>query len=351
MKAFIVDSYGDKTPVRFGTVPVPEVGPRDVLVKVHAAGVNPLDVKIKAGEFKIPLPYRTPFVLGNDVAGTVERVGDQVRRFATGDPVFARPDKDRIGTFAEYIAVDEADIAHAPATVSLTEAASLPLVALTAWQALVERARIRPGQKVLIHAGTGGVGMAAIQLAKHLDAEVTTTAGAAHADLMRSLGADRVVDHRAEDFSRLLSGYYMVLDPFGPDSVLRSLRVVKPGGLVVGIGGPPDPAFATYLGKPLLRPVLAFTSRRVRAAAKKAGARYEFLFMRADGAQLREVALLVDAGALRPVIDKVFPFEETVAALDYVDTGRAKGKVVVTMDRPLEGGDPSGATQNPTERP
>ena len=331
MKAFVVDGYGDRTPLRAAQRPVPEVGPHDVLVRVVAAGVNPLDNGIKAGEFKVPLPYTPPFVLGNDVAGVVEGIGSSVQRFTVGDAVFARPDKDRIGTFAEFIAIAEADLAAAPATLSMVEAASLPLVALTAWQALVERADVRPGQRVLVHAGSGGVGTIAIQLAKHLGAEVTTTASARNAELLHSLGADRVVDHRTEDFAEVVRDQDVVLDPMGADSVLRSVRVVRPGGLVVGIGGPPDPAFARSLGKPLLAPVLALTSRRGRAAARRRGVHYSFLFMRASGDQLREIAALVDAGVIRPVVDRTFPFPDTPAALAYVERGRAVGKVVVTV--------------------
>jgi NADPH:quinone reductase-like Zn-dependent oxidoreductase len=335
MKAFIVDRYGKNEQVRAGEVPVPQVSERDVLVRVLASGVNPLDGKIKDGEFKIPLPYKTPFVLGNDVAGVVEQVGANVTRFAVGDAVYARPDKDRIGTFAEFIAVSENDLAVKPAGLSMAEAASLPLVALTAWQVLVEKADVQPGQKVLIHAGSGGVGTIAIQLAKHLRAYVATTASGPNIDLVRELGADDVVDYRTQRFEQVLSGYDLVLDPLGPDSVRKSLTVLRKGGLVIGLGGPPDPAFATYLGKPLLRPVLALVSGKVRRAAKKLGVRYSFLFMRANGEQLGEITGLVDAGIIRPVVDRTFAFADTPAALEYVDSGRAAGKVVVIMPESL----------------
>jgi NADPH:quinone reductase-like Zn-dependent oxidoreductase len=248
-----------------------------------------------------------------------------------GEEVYARPDKDRIGTFAEYIAISEDDLAPKPAGLSMGDASSLPLVALTAWQALVENAGLQPGQKVLIHAGTGGVGTIAIQLAKYLRAHVATTASGANADLVRELGADVVVDYRTENFEDVLHDYDLMLNSLGPDSVLKSLTVLRKGGLVIGIGGPPDPDFASYLGKPILRPVLALTSRKVRKAAKKLGVRYSFLFMRASGDQLRQITALVDAGMIRPVVDRSFDFTDTVAALEYVDSGRAKGKVVVTM--------------------
>ena len=254
-----------------------------------------------------------------------------MQRFEIGQEVFARPDKDRIGTFAEYLAVNENDLALKPAGLSMAEAASLPLVALTAWQALVERANLQPGQKVLIHAGAGGVGVVAIQLAKHLGARVATTVSGGNVELVRKLGADVVIDYRTQDFTKVLGGYDVVLDSLGVNSVLASLTVLREGGLVIGIAGPPDPEFADYLGKPILRPVLALTSRKVRAAAKKLGVRYSFLFMRADGHQLAQISALVDAGVIRPHLDRTFDFADTLAAVEYVDSGQASGKVVVTM--------------------
>ncbi len=331
MKAFVVERYG-KNLLRAGEVPEPELRDRDVLVRVHAAGVNPLDSKIRDGEFKLILPYRPPFVLGHDVAGVIARVGPDVRGFAVGDEVYARPDKDRIGTFADLIAIDQDDIALKPASLSMQEAAAVPLVGLTAWQALVERAQVTAGQKVLVHAGSGGVGTMAIQLAKHLGATVATTTSTANVDWVKSLGADVVIDYKTDDFSAVLSDYDVVLDSRGGETLEKSLTVVKPGGMVIGIGGPPDPAFAKELGAPLfVRLAITLLSRRIRMRAKRRGVTYEFLFMRASGAQLRELTTLIDAGHLRPVVDRVFPFDETLEALAYVDHGRAKGKVVVTL--------------------
>jgi NADPH:quinone reductase-like Zn-dependent oxidoreductase len=302
-----------------------------VLVRILAAGVNPLDAKIMAGEFKLFLPYKPPFVLGHDLAGVVERVGPKVQKSAPGYEVYARPDTERIGTFAELIAIDEGDLALKPAGLTMAEAASLPLVALTAWQALVEKANLRPGQKVLIHAGSGGVGTIAIQLAKYLGAYVATTTSTPNVDWVRDLGADLVVDYRKDDFAQLLRDVDVVLDPLGGENLDKSLRVLRPGGLAIGIGGPPDPAFARQLGKPLLAPVMALLSGKVRRAARKRRVRYSFLFMRANGDQLQEITGLVDAGAIHPVVDRIFAFDYTEAALDYVDSGRAKGKVVVTI--------------------
>jgi NADPH:quinone reductase-like Zn-dependent oxidoreductase len=218
----------------------------------------------------------------------------------------------------------------------MAEAAALPLVALTAWQALVEKADVRPGQNVLVHAGSGGVGTIAIQLAKHLGAHVATTASTANVDWVRKLGADEVIDDRTATFEQELRDFDVVLDSLWPENLAKSLRVLRPGGLAISIAGPPDPAFPARLGRPLLRPVLAVLSRRVRRAARKLDVRYSFLFMRADGGRLQQITALVEAGVIRPVLDRTFDFDETPAALDYVGSGWVKGKLVVTMTAVLE---------------
>jgi NADPH:quinone reductase-like Zn-dependent oxidoreductase len=329
MRAFVVTKY--KAPLQEADVPEPVVGERDVLVRVEAAGLNQLDEKIRAGEFKQILPYKLPLILGNDVAGTVIGVGTAVRGFKPGDEVYARPDKDRIGTFAERIAVAESDLALKPASISMEEAGSLPLVALTAWQALVERGRVQPGQKVLIHAGAGGVGSITIQLARHLGASVATTASGSNAEFVRGLGADTVIDHRTQDFEQLLAGYDLVLDSLGGQNLQKSLRVLKPGGKAIGIAGPPDPGFAREAGlNPVLRLAVAGLSGKIRRQAKKLGVTYEFLFMRADGDQLRQITTLVDQGVVRPIVGKVFAFDQTPQALQDLSKGGIRGKAVIT---------------------
>ncbi|GBD49790.1 NADP-dependent oxidoreductase [Methylopila sp. Yamaguchi] len=331
MKAFIVDQY-KKVPLRLGETPEPGVGDRDVLVEVRAAGINPLDSKIRDGEFKLILPYRPPFVLGHDVAGTVMQVGAAVRRFKPGDEVYARPRDGRIGAFAERIAIDEADVALKPANLSMEEAAAVPLVALTAWQALVEKAKLKAGQKVLIHAGSGGVGAFAIQIAKHRGATVATTTSTANVDLVKQLGADVVVDYKTEEFDKILSGYDVVLNSLDGKTLEKSLAVLKPGGLLISISGPPDVAFARSqnLGWPV-RLVLRLLSAGIRRKARGRGIDYSFLFMRADGEQLGRITSLIEDGAVSVVVDKTFPFGRLNEAMAYVDTGRAKGKVVVTV--------------------
>jgi len=332
MKAFVVDRYGRKNGVRAGDMPVPELREDDVLIQIHAAGVNPLDSKIRDGEFKLLLPYRLPLILGHDLAGVVVRVGPRVRRFKPGDEVYARPHKDRIGTFAEFIAVKEDGVALKPTSLSMEEAASMPLVGLTAWQALIEKGQLAKGQKVLIHAGSGGVGTFAIQLAKHVGATVATTASAANAEWLKQLGADIVIDYKKDDFAAILKDYDVVLDTQGGNTLEKSLRVLKPGGKLIGIAGPPDPDFAKEIGASLfLKTAMRFLSYRIRKAAKRHDVSYSFLFMRANGDQLGQIAALVDAGAIKPVIDRVFPFESTNEALAYVERGRVKGKVVVKM--------------------
>jgi NADPH:quinone reductase-like Zn-dependent oxidoreductase len=337
MKAFVVGRYGSKDGLQLREVPGPDVGEHDVLVEVRAASVNLLDAKIRDGEFKLILPYRVPFVLGNDVAGVVVRTGSAVRSFTPGDEVYARPGTDRIGTFAELVAVHQDDLALKPATLTMEESATLPLVALTAWQALVERANLQPGQKVLIHAGSGGVGTIAIQLARHLGAYVATTTSTANIEWVKKLGADVVIDYKREDFQTVVRDYDVVLDSLGGQTLEASLRVLRPGGIVIGIAGPPDPGFAREIGaSPVVRVATVLLSARTRLRARRRRVRYSFLFMKASGEQLRAIAALADAGAIRPVIDRVVPFESTKDAMAYVESGRAKGKVVVTMaDLPL----------------
>lgn len=332
MKAVVLDRYGNIDGVRAGEVPDPELRDDDVLVQIHAASVNPLDLKILEGKLKAILPYRLPIVLGNDLAGVVVRVGAAVRRFKPGDEVYARPRQDRIGTFAEFISVNEEDVAIKPRELTMEEAASIPLVGLTAWQALIERANLEAGQKVLVHAGSGGVGTFAIQLAKHLGATVATTTSTGNADWVERLGADVVIDYKKDDFAEILHDYDLVLDTLGGETLKRSLRVLKPGGQIISISGPPDPSFAKEAGLNwIVQQVMCLLSFRIRRAAKRRDVTYSFLFMKSSGEQLRRLASIIDAGAIHPVVDQVFPFESTKAALDYVEQGRAKGKVVVKV--------------------
>ncbi|MBK6596298.1 MAG: NADP-dependent oxidoreductase [Burkholderiales bacterium] len=332
MKAFTVDRYGKKSTLTLADVPMPELRDDEVLVEVHAAGVNLLDAKLRNGEFKLILPYRTPFVLGHDVAGVVVEVGRNVRQFKAGDEVYSRPDDFRIGTFAEFVPVKETSLALKPKNLTMEEAASLPLVALTAWQALVEKARLKRGQKIFIQAGSGGVGTFAIQLAKHLGATVATTTGTGNVAWVKSLGADVVIDYKKDEFEKVLSGYDVVLNSQDGKTLEKSLNVLQPGGQLISISGPPDPAFAEEIKAPwFVKQVLRALSFDTRRKAKHLNVDYSFLFMKASGSQLRQITPLIESGAIRPVVDKVFPFEATNEALAYVESGRAKGKVVIKV--------------------
>ncbi|KZF12588.1 NADPH:quinone oxidoreductase [Rhodococcus sp. EPR-157] len=330
MKALVLTKY--KQPLELRDVAEPTIGEHEVLVRVEAVGLNQLDEKIRLGEFKQILPYSLPRTLGYDVAGTVLTVGAKVRTVVAGDEIYSRVGTDHVGTLAERVAITETDVALRPTTVTTIEAGSLPLVALTAWQALIEKGNVRSGHKVLVHAGAGGVGTIAIQLAKHLGATVATTASAANADFLHDLGADLVIDYRTQDFETLLSGYDLVIDSLGGENLEKSLRVLKPGGKAIGIAGPPDPIFAREAGlNPVLRLAIAALSRKIRRQARKLGVDYEFMFMHSDGDQLRRIAALVDDGTIRPVVGATYPFDETAQALQSLGRGGVRGKAVVTL--------------------
>lgn len=332
MKAYLIEKYSKGGALRLADLPEPQPAEGEVLVRIDAAGVNLLDAKIRDGEFKAFLPYKMPQVMGHDMAGVVVAIGRNVRAFKVGDEVFARVPDFHIGTFAEMIAVHQSALALKPRGLTMEEAAALPLVALTAWQALVEIGKLRAGQKVFIQAGSGGVGTVAIQLAKHIGAYVATTASGADAPWLKSLGADLVIDYKTEDFAKVLKDYDLVLHSQDAKALAASLTVLRRGGRLVSITGPATPASARQLGVPwFLRPVIALLAQGTLKQARKLGVGFDFLFMKADGAQLAKIAALVEEGRIRPVVEKVFPFAETNATLAQVESGRVKGKVVIKL--------------------
>ncbi len=332
MKAFIINRYSKKDKLTQVEVVEPCISENEVLVQIHAASINQLDAKIKSGEFKLLLPYKLPLILGHDVAGIVTKVGSNVTGFKIGDEVFARPADFKIGAFAEYIAINEKDLALKPKNISMEAAASVPLVSLTVWQAFIEMANLKRGQKVFIQAGSGGVGTIAIQLAKHLGATVATTTSKHNVELVKSLGADIVIDYKTQDFETILKDYDLVLHSQDGKTLEKSLRVVKPGGKVISISGPPDNVFAQKFGLSwFMKMAIFFLSNKVKRQAKRLQVDYSFLFMQASGKQLSEIAKLIETGVIHAVVDKVFSFEQMNEALDYVASGRAKGKVVVKV--------------------
>lgn len=332
MRALVVERHGRNARLRARDMPSPQLREDDVLVQIHAAGVNLLDSKIRNGEFKLILPYRLPLILGHDVAGVVIEVGSRVRKFKPGDEVYARPDDFRIGSFADLIAIKEDSLALKPGRLTMEEAASIPLVGLTAWQALIEKAHLKKGEKVFIQAGSGGVGTIAIQLAKHVGATVATTTSGANVEWVKRLGADVVIDYKKDDFETILHDYDVVLHSQDGATLAKSLRVLRPGGTIISISGPPDPDFAVEIGAPwYVKGIVRILSSGIRQKARRRGVGFSFLFMKASGAQLGEIAALIDSGIIRPVVDRVFPFESTNEAMAYVESGRAKGKVVVKV--------------------
>jgi alcohol dehydrogenase len=333
MKAFALDRYGGPEVVSLRDLPDPEPGETDLLVDVRAASVNPVDFKIRSGGVKVLVKDRFPLVLGCDVSGVVIGAGKAVTRFAIGDAVFARLRKDRIGSFAERVLVDEHLAVNKPAKLSHVEAASIPLVGVTSYQALLEIGKLERGQRVLVHAGAGGVGTFAIQLARHIGAEVITTASAKNHELAVRLGASQVVDYRTQRFEDVVAPCDVVFDTQGGETLERSFRVVREGGTVVTVGGRPDAKFAKAWG---LNPILVFAlrilMRKITRLAREKRAHFEYLFMRPDGDQLARIADLLASDAIVPVIDATYPFRDTKKAVAHVESGKAVGKVVVTRE-------------------
>lgn len=334
MKALVLKRYGKSDQLAFAELPQPVIKPDEILVEVHAVGLNPVDNMIAQGAFKPILKFQLPTTMGSDVAGVVVKVGSKVTRFKTGDAIFASTFDLGTGTLAEFVAVPEHAAALKPHNLDFVEAASIPMVGLTAWQAIKERAQIKPGQKVFIPAGSGGIGTFAIQLAKYLGATVGTTTSTANIDLVKRLGADEIIDYKQQEFEQILKGYDLVLGTLRGDSIEKSLQILKPASSVISLVGPPDTVFARARGMNfLMKFVFGLLSKGIIRKAKKHAVDYSFLFVHPDGKQLAEIGKLLEAQQLLPVIDKVFSFDLTKEALAYLEAGRAKGKVVISFDK------------------
>ncbi|HEL4257398.1 TPA: NADP-dependent oxidoreductase [Stenotrophomonas maltophilia] len=332
MKALTFKRYGRSPQIGFSEVNLPALQPDEVLVEVHAVGLNPIDNMITTGIFKQVLKLELPATMGSDLAGVVKEVGSRVTRFKPGDAVFASLFDLGRGSLAEFAVVPERAVALKPTNLDFVQAASIPMVGLTSWQALRERANVQPGQKVLIPAGSGGIGTFAIQFAKQIGAQVGTTTSTANVELVRGLGADEVVDYKKQDFEDVLRDYDMVLGTLRGDAIERSLQSLKPGGKIVSLVGPLDAAFATARGLNfVLKLVFGLMSHKIKRLAAKRNVDYSFLFVRTDGKQLEEIGELLKSERIRPVIDAVFPFEKAKDALVYLAQGRSKGKVVVQL--------------------
>lgn len=331
MKAMVIDKYG-KVPLRLAEMPTPEIGEYEVLAEIHAASMNPIDFKIRDGKVKLLVKYKMPLILGNDFSGVVTKVGAKVTRFKVGDEIYARPRKCKIGTFAEYIAIHEDDIALKPKNLSFEEAASIPLVGLTSYQALIDIMQLQKGQKILIQAGAGGVGTFAIQLAKVMGATVATTASVAGTNLVKSLGADEIINYKTEKFEEVLKNYDAVFDTLGGETLEKSFEVIKSGGKIVSVSGLPNARFGKQYGSGFFKTLLfSAASSKLTALEKKHNVQYTFLFMKPSGDQLRMITNFIEAGKIKPVIDRVFPFEDAQKAMEYAEAGRAKGKIILKI--------------------
>ncbi len=313
MIAAFIDGYGSDQVLRVGDFPAPKTGPSDILVRVHAASVNPVDFKLRDGKLRLLRRYQFPLILGHDCAGEVVQVGEDVTQFKVGDRIFSRPRNGRIGTFAEFIAIDQSEAALMPPNLNYHEAASLPLVALTSWQALVDVAKLKPRQQLLIPAGSGGVGTFAIQLAKHLGAEVWTTTSGKNLELVKSLGADHIINYQNEKFEERVNNLDVVFDTLGGDSLDRSFAITRPNGWVVSIAGSPDYRNAEEMGLDMLRSLLLrVVGLRVNSRARRAGVNYRFIFMKPLGEELAQIAALISEGVIKPVVDRIVPISEAL---------------------------------------
>ncbi|GAA5785777.1 NADP-dependent oxidoreductase [Chitiniphilus shinanonensis] len=308
MQAVRIYLYGGREVLRLEDAPMPTPTGDDVLVRVVAAGVNPVDWKIREGYLKTMLPHALPLTLGWDLSGVVAALGPQASGFKVGDAVYSRPDIARDGSYAEYIVVRAGELAPKPATIAHATAASLPLAGITAWEAIVGQGRVTAGQRVLVHAGAGGVGSLAIQLAKWRGAHVVATASAANRELVLSLGADEVIDYRETSFEQAVGELDLVFDTMGGEVQERSWQTLKPGGLLVSIVSPP--------------------------AEARDGRRGAFIFIGPDAAVLRELGALVDRGVLRPVVGAEFALADVAAAHALSESGRARGKIVLHVGLP-----------------
>ena len=306
MKAAIIRDY--EAAIEIAEVEKPALEDDSVIIEVHSASLNPIDNILRAGYLRQMMELSFPHVMGYDVSGVVVEVGKSVRSLKVGDAVLARPNQMDAGAIAEFARLKESEVAIKPASLSHTNAASIPLAGLTAWQALMSKGNLKKEDKVLIHAGSGGVGTLAIQIVKHFGAYVATTTSAKNADLVKRLGADLVIDYKTEKFQERLADYDLVFDMLGGDSITESFKVLKKGGALVSIKGEDTDNLAPQYG-----------------------VRFENFFMTPDGKMLTELVGLFHAGAIKPVIDKVYPFEQVSDAYDYLATGRAVGKIVVDL--------------------
>jgi len=327
----MITKYGElSTSLEIQEVPIPSIAPNQILIKTYASSFNPLDYKIVRGDFKAMRKIQFPKGIGRDVSGVIEQVGEKVEKFKAGEKVCSRIDESLVGTMADYVISNADDVSLLPSNLKHEEIAGIPLAGLTSYQALVDVAKLLPGENILIHAGAGGVGSIAIQLAKHLRAKVTTTTSTKNIGLVQKLGADNIIDYTKQSYLEEGPKFDVVFDTLGGKYTLDSFKVLKKGGRVVSIAGDVDSITTKQLGlNRIIRFLLRLKAKKVTNAASKIGAKYRFLLMSPNGDQLKKLVELYESGSIKPVIDKTYKFDESIQALEYLSKGRAKGKVVV----------------------
>lgn len=332
MRAAFIEQYGSNDVVQVGDLPLPKPRPGQIRVAMRAASINPIDFKTRDGDLKRMIPLDFPIVLGSDGAGIVDALGDGVTKFAIGDEVFFRCSKTATGTFADYFCIEAEYAALKPTNTSFNEAASLPLVGLTSYQVLVDKAGLTSGQTILIHAGAGGVGTFAIQLAKSLGAHVSTTASAKRIPFLTELGADTIVDYRTTKFEDELTDIDVVFDTLGGESQDRSFQVLRPGGILVSVMGIPDPDTMDQYGAGFVPKLVSkIVHWRMQRKVAKQGVRFAHHLMDASGDQLDTIRVLVEAEKIRPIIDSVHQLANIHDALERSESGRAQGKIIVEI--------------------
>lgn len=332
MKAATINKYKQED-LKIISLPVPKLFPNDVLVKIVATSINPIDTKIMNGDLKMLLNFKMPLTLGNDFSGKIIATGDNVKHFKIGDSVYGRTKKERIGTFAEYISIDESTIALTPNNLNYQESAAIPLVGLTGYQAIHDLIKIRPNQKILIQAGAGGVGSIAIQIAKQFGAYVATTTSRKNFDFVRSLGADEIIDYHSQNFEDVLKDYDAVFDTLGGKNLKNAFKIVKPGGQIVSVSGLPNAEFADNYGLPYWKKLLfKLVTRDLTKLEKETNVKYNFLFMKPSGSQLSTITKFIENKKVRPIIDRTFEFDDINQALEYSKKGHARGKIIINVE-------------------
>ena len=333
MKSLMITKYGDiNSSLEEQEIAKPALEENQILIKAYSSSFNPIDFKIVRGDFKAMGKVTFPIGTGRDVSGIIEEIGKNIKKFKKGDKVYSRVNESHVGTMAEYVVSNVNDTALIPSNLSFDESASIPLVGLTTYQALEDIAKLSKGEKILIHAGSGGIGTFAIQLAKHLGAHVTTTTSTKNISFVKGLGADKVIDYTSENYLDEGAVFDVVFDTLGGEHTLNSFKVIKNEGRVISISGAIDGATAEQFGlNKFIRMILAFQARKVTRAASKKNAMYRFLFMSPNGEQLKKIAKLYESGEIKPIIDKTYKFAEAIQALEYLSKGHARGKVIVKI--------------------